>query len=181
MSSVCLPTLPPLRAGRFGASGFFLEPPKTCRNPTCQTCKTCRNPLGFPGPLWGFSGASWGALGASGGLDECRMYVTSGTGQEGEVLFGRCSRIIRSVFACYFCRFVWFCDPRANAISLLAERRIRGRLLGLLRLELPLSGSTCAIPAQRKNGLDFSEGVTCFRLLRLSFDVRSRLGPSFSG
>ena len=96
--------------------------------------------------------------------------------------------LIREVFqgnpkciGCYLCRFVWFCDPRANAISLLAERRIRGRLLGRLRLELPLSGSTCAIPAQRKNGLDFSEGVTCFRLLRLSFDIRSRLGPSFFG
>ena len=140
-----------------------------------------QKPVGLSWASLGLLGRSWGALGASGGLDECRMYVTSGTGQEGEVLFGRCSRVIRSVFACYFCRFVWFCDPRANAVSLLAERRIRGRLLGRLRLELPLSGSTCAIPAQRKNGLDFSEGVTCFRLLRLSFDVRSRLGPSFLG
>ena len=123
-----------------------------------------QKPVGLSWASLGLLGRSWGALGASGGLDECRMYVTSGTGQEGEVLFGRCSRIIRSVFACYFCRFVWFCDPRANAVSLLAERRIRGRLLGRLRLELPLSGSKCAIPAQRKNGLDFSEGVNVFVL-----------------
>ena len=61
-----------------------------------------------------------------------------------------------------FCRFVWFCDPRANAVSLLAERRIRGRLLGRLRLELQLSGSKRAIAAQRKDALDVSEGVTCF-------------------
>ena len=52
---------------------------------------------------------------------------------------------------------------------------VGGSLLGRRR-----SASKCAIPAQRKIGLDFSEGVTCF-VVDIVIDVRSRLGPSFLG
>ena len=162
MSSVCLPTLPPLRAGRFGASGFFWSLPRHVETRRVRRARRAETRWAFLG-VFGASREPPGVLsGPRGGWMnvECTSQVEPD--RKGRSLFGRCSRVIRSVFACYFCRFVWFCDPRANAISLLAERRIRGRLLGRLRLELPLSGSKCAIPAQRKDGLDFSEGVTCF-------------------
>ena len=43
---------------------------------------------GIFGPIVGFSGASRDSLGASGGLDECRLYGTSGTAQGREVFLG---------------------------------------------------------------------------------------------